>query len=241
MAEQTTNDGLNVVPEKIDEEIISNERLKFLEDVYLNKEYILPSEVDLTARAIATQAKTLFPGKFVAFTLVGGLSTGSYLLRRAEDPSCSTDVDFFLIGKSADQTDVDQMSQFISTEFQKMGLPTDPVLNGRQMAAASGRSYFDLLDISGQMTEDPDFSLLALPFQCSFGDFGDAQQAVINYVLSSPNPSELWKQISGYHDDSLLMQHKSWGNEFNSIIKSQYFPQKTNTFKLPPVDTLKAI
>ena len=210
----------------------SREERTFLDDVYLKKEYIVDANVETAIKDAVESLKSRFPENFTLLTLVGGQANGSYVLRQKQNRRYGTDVDFYLGGFKADGSTLDAMSKEVASHMQIMSLSPDGLLNGKELDR-----YLDLFNIESHI-EHEDFDILALPFQCAFGDVVEAQRIVLEAVAKNQNANSVWDQIREYHRQSLYLSNGQWPIEFNDAILKQYADRKITNFELPGLEDM---
>ena len=140
-------------------ESLSETRRQFLEKEYLKKSYLVPPEVNNCLEAVSNRLLERFPGKFICLAVVGGMATGSNLLRKAEGVSTEgSDLDFFFVVDSATHAELKQMLSEVSDGLAKIGVEPCKVTRGiREEACFDLARYEKVLDGAR-------FDLLSKPF-----------------------------------------------------------------------------
>ena len=213
---------------------------EFLTESYLSSKFHVPEEVKSSLEEAASRLEQRFGGKFLGIVLVGGLANGSYVLRKmelADQPKSlwsrflpsrvSTDVDFYFLVDGATESELGEMADVVETEFAKIRLTVDGVLNGRDPEKA-----FDVSKLTEHLKEE-DYALLSLPFKFVIGPgVVSAQNAVLQTVRRSSDPEAVWSQIKFYHDSPLALYHGSFDKEFMKAVAQHWLPRKLNSFGL---------
>jgi len=208
-------------------------RKAFLEECYLQKQYIVPDDVR-QVMVESTAAVRLKHPNIACVVHVGSTATGSLALRRLEGRKTATDLDFYFIGRTARQSTLDSASEIVGSTARLAGLQPDGELNGRRAS-----NYLNL-DKLNEHIEEGDFGLLALPFCSAFGPAERIRRQVAQAIVYHSNASEVWDEVANFHIQSLSLHHGSWPQEFATTIAEDYYPRKIEAFQLPhsPIDAI---
>lgn len=210
-----------------EQEYMPDSRQKqFLEGDYLQKKYLVPSEIGRKLVVVAEMLSKEY-SSFWTLVVAGGVANGSLALRRMENPRAATDLDFYLVGSAATNKTLKAMGQKVRREIKEIDLVPDGLLNGEKS------DYYLNLDKISFYIEKDEFELLSLPFQCAFGRSRDAIVKIIEVIMAHPRKKEIWTGIADAHAQSLSLHHGSWSDEFNTFVLKNYTPKKVEKFGLP--------
>lgn len=222
-------------PNKNPELLLSETEKTFLDKRYLVEAYLIDRVIKEKFAQIHTEIKAQFPDIFISIAIVGSLVNGSYLLRKGQVNSKPSDADYYLIGRATDDLTLLSISKMITQKLKEIKISSDGYLDG-----SHHEMYVNVDDIDG-IIERGDINLLATVFQFTTGEVREVQKKIIEHILKHPDKEKVWSEFKNYYQQSLMMGHGSWPEDFNNMVLNEYYPEKLKKFDLPdsPEEMLK--
>ncbi len=219
---------------------------EFLERDYLSEKHHVPRNVGEITKSTSSRLADGFGSRFAGLCIVGGLTNGSYVIRKREQErkpktffsrifgdSLGTDVDFYLLVDNATDDDLNRMADVVAQEFRFKGFSIDGALNGRNPDNA-----FDL-SIVDRYIEGEAYDVLSLPFKYVQGRrIIESQRAVVQAVQKRRDAQQIWEQIKFYHDSPLALYHGTFDLKFMDYVSENWMPKKVEKFGLPPLESM---